>query len=51
MAALLNLIKTKPKALINPVEEHHNPYAVAMQFPEESDTLFDQDLKLLLMDG
>jgi hypothetical protein len=48
---LLGLIKKKPHALINPVEEHRNPYAVAMQFPEELDTLFDGELKLLLMDG
>jgi hypothetical protein len=50
MAALIKLIKTKPKAHINPTE-HQNPYAVALQFPEEEDILFDGDLKLLLMDG
>jgi hypothetical protein len=51
MAGLLAAIKKKPKARINTGEEHHNPYAVALQFPEESERLFDGDLKLLLMDG
>jgi hypothetical protein len=51
MAGLLKLINRKPKAHINVDEEHCNPYAVALKYPEESERLFDCDLKLLLMDG
>jgi hypothetical protein len=51
MATLLTLINRKSKAHINIDEEHRNPYAVALKYPEESETLFDCDLKLLLMDG
>ncbi len=50
MAGLVGLIKSKPlKPVIAPVVS--NPYAIAMEFPEESTRLFDGELKLLLMDG
>ncbi len=50
MAGLVGLIKAKPlKPVIAPVNS--NPYAIALEFPDESARLFDGDLKLLLMDG
>ena len=48
---MLKLINRKSKAHINIDEEHRNPYAVALKYPEESEQVFDCDLKLLLMDG
>jgi hypothetical protein len=50
MAGIVGLIKNKPlKPIIAPV--NNNPYAIALEFPDESARLYDGDLKLLLMDG
>jgi hypothetical protein len=50
MAGIVGLIKSKSlKPVLNP--SSNNPYAIAMRFPEESDRIFDGELKLLLMDG
>ena len=50
MAGLVGLIKSKPlKPILNPL--NNNPYTMAMRFPEESERIFDGELKLLLMDG
>jgi hypothetical protein len=50
MAGIVGLIKSKPLKPIIPAVVN-NPYAIALEFPDESDRLFDGDLKLLLMDG
>ena len=50
MAGIVGLIKSKP---LKPVLSlsNNNPYAMAMRLPEESERIFDSELKLLLMDG
>jgi hypothetical protein len=49
MARLFGLMKNKPPPLSSPGEG--NIYAMAVDFPSESEIIFDAELNLLLMDG
>jgi hypothetical protein len=51
MAGIVGILKKKQKPIVTTDGPKHNPYAMASEFPEEDDRLFDSELKLLLMDG
>jgi hypothetical protein len=51
MAGLAGMIKNKPPPLVNPEDRVTDSYSMAVDFPLESDRLFDGELNLLLMDG
>jgi hypothetical protein len=50
MSGLVAILKKKQRAAA-PEAAHSNPYALASEFPAETDRIFDNEINLLLMDG